>query len=199
MWEAEFSDNMTASLNLFRDIRDLGQEWIFKAIYHNPWVTFWWGGEEPHHAGEDESQKKAALARRREMAFARRHAERGGFAEAIVRIIIAVVGAEHALDKRQYQAAENVIRRYKHYYESPAEVKKILHTQARVYEANPEKSLEGLAEMLPTQVEREEAFDVAVRIAIADSLVGQKERKVLQRIRTILELHHDDLRQQARA
>lgn len=194
MWEAEFSDNMTAFLNIFRDIRDLGQEWLFKAIYNNPWATFWWGGEEPRHVDEDESQQAAALARRREMAFARRHAQRGGFAEAIVRIIIAVVGAEHALDKRQYEAAQNVIRRYKRYYESPAEVKKILHTQARVYEANPEKSIEGLATLLPTQIERKEAFDVAVRIAIADSLVGLKEREVLKRIRTILELHHDDLR-----
>jgi tellurite resistance protein len=134
------------------------------------------------------------LARRRETAFARRHAQQGGFAEAIVRIILAVVESERALDKRQYMEAENVIRKHKRYYDTPAEIKKILFTQARVYSADPEKALEGLACMLPTQAERKEAFDVALRIAIADARVGTKEREVLDRIRTILGLDANDKR-----
>lgn len=195
MLEAEFSENMTEALNLFRDIRDLTQEWIFKALYNNPWTTFWWGSGEPVQS-EDDGQRKAALARRRESAFARRHARQGGFAEAIMRIIVAVIGAERALDKRQYLAAEDVIRKYKQYYDNPAEIKKILHTQARVFGANPDKALEGLADMLPTPVERKEAFEVALRIALADSRVGISEREMLDRIRTILELNRsNDLQQ----
>jgi tellurite resistance protein len=47
--------------------------------------------------------------------------------------------------------------------------------------------------MLPTQAEREKAFNVAVEIALADFRVDLGERQVLTRIRKTLELHHNDL------
>jgi tellurite resistance protein len=187
--ETDFSENMKVALNLYRDIRDSTQEWLFKAIYNNPWTTFWWGSGEPAQADEDSQDREvAALQRRREVAFARRHIHQGGFAEAIIRIIVAVVNAEASLDKRQYQAAENVIRRHKQFYESPAEVKKILQTQARVLGADTKKALEGLSVLLPSQEQRKEAFEVAMQIALADLRVGVSERAVLDRIRTILDL-----------
>ena len=185
--ETDLSENMKAALNLYRDIRDSTQEWIFKAIFNNPWTTFWWGSAKPA-PGDEDGRKAEALQRRREAAFARRHIHQGGFAEAIIRIIVAVVNAEGSLDKRQYQAAENVIRKHKQFYESPAEVKKILQTQARILGADTPKALEGLAMLLPTPGQRKEAFEVALQIALADLRVGVSERRVLDRIRTILEL-----------
>jgi tellurite resistance protein len=185
--ETDLSENIKAALNLYRDIRDSAQELIFKAIYNNPWTTFWWGSAKPA-LDDGDGGREAALQRRREAAFARRHVHQGGFAEAIIRIIIAVVNAEGSLDKRQYQAAESVIRRHKQFYESPAEVKKILQTQARVLGADTQAALEGLAVLLPTSGQRKEAFEVALQIALADLRVGVSERRVLDRIRTILEL-----------
>jgi len=192
--ELSFSDAMTASFDLYRSVRDRMQEWLFKSIFANPWTAFWWGAEPSFKSDKDDSGHPAAeLVRRRELAFARRHAHRGGFAEAVLRIIIAVAGADRVLDKRQYQTAETIIRGHRQFrHLTPADVKKMVHTQARVLNANPEQALAGLTTLLSTAAERGEAFDIALKVALADLHIGTQERMLLTRIRTILELHGDD-------
>jgi tellurite resistance protein/pimeloyl-ACP methyl ester carboxylesterase len=193
--ETCFSDAMIAALNCYRDIRDRTQEWLFKSIYNTPWMNFWWGSLEQGGNGREEAAGPTPeQLRRRERAFAGRHARRGGFAEALVRIILSVAGADHALDKREYLAAETIIRKHPQFqHRTPAEVKKMIHTQARILDASPELALETLAEVLPRPAEREEAFEIALKIALADLNVGVDERDVLSRIRVILSLHHSDL------
>jgi pimeloyl-ACP methyl ester carboxylesterase/tellurite resistance protein len=194
--ETWFSDTMTAALNCYRDIRDKSQEWLFKSIYGTPWMNFWWGSsEEPAAGARDETEGSSVDQRRgRELAFAQQHARRGGFAEAVVRIIIAVAGANRVLDKREYLAAETIIRRHRKFqHRTPAEVKQMVHTQARILAADPKLALETLAQILPGPMEREEAFEIALKIAVADLNVGVDERSLLTRIRVILSLHHSDL------
>jgi hypothetical protein len=58
--------------------------------------------------------------------------------------------------------------------------------------AHADLALNGLAVMLPTQAEREEAFDIAMKIAIADFRVDLGERRLLTRIRRVLEFHDND-------
>ena len=192
--EACFSEAMIAGLNLFRDCRDRMQEWLFKSIYNNPWTSFWWGGPPAsEEAAAESTERDQDRIRRRELAFARRNAGRGGFAEAVMRIIIAVAGVDRALDKRQYQAAELIVRRHAQFRQhTPSTVKKMVYTQARILAANTTQALSSLANLLPTRAEREEAFDIALQIAVADLRVGQQEREILDRIRTILDLHHSD-------
>ncbi|MBT8340883.1 MAG: DUF3141 domain-containing protein [Desulfatitalea sp.] len=191
--EADFSEYITSMLDIFRDTRDQVQEWTFKALYNNPWTAFWWGEQASVSSkAQDDHQRLINIAQRREQAFARRRVAQGGFAEAIIRIIMAVVGAERALDKRQYRASSEVIRDYKSYYKSPAEVKALIQTQGRIVSADIHKALEGLAVMLPTLAQREEAFEVAMKIAIADKRVGREELEILNHIRTILDLDDEN-------
>jgi tellurite resistance protein len=193
--ETWFSDAMTATLNCYRDIRDRSQEWLFKSIYSNPWINFWWGSSQSVAGALDEADdSSAARQRRRELAFAKKFAHRGSFAEAVVRIIIAVAGANRALDKREYLAAETIIRRHRHFqHTTPAQVKQMVHNQARILAANPKLALATLSDILPGPVEREEAFEIALKIAVADLNVGVDERSMLNRIRVALSLHHNDL------
>jgi tellurite resistance protein len=132
--------------------------------------------------------------RRQESAFARRNAGRGGFSEAVIRIIIAVTGVDRAVDKRQVETADAIVRRHKLFeHHSPAEVKQMVRDQARILSAHNDLALSGLATMLPSQAEREIAFNVAIEIAVADFRVDLGERQVLTQIRKTLELHHNDL------
>jgi tellurite resistance protein len=182
-------------LNCYRDIRDRGQEWLFKSIYSNPWFNFWWGSSQSVAGALDEADdSSAAQQRRRELAFAGKHARRGGFAEAVLRIIIAVAEADQALDKREFLAAETIIRRHRHFQDlTPAQVKQMIHNQARILAANPKLAIGALADILPDPEEREEAFEIALKIAVADLNVGVDERSMLNRIRVALSLHHNDL------
>jgi tellurite resistance protein len=105
-----------------------------------------------------------------------------------------VAGANRVLDKREYLAAETIIRRHRKFqHRTPAEVKQMVHTQARILAADPKLALETLAQILPGPMEREEAFEIALKIAVADLNVGVDERSLLTRIRVILSLHHSDL------
>jgi tellurite resistance protein/pimeloyl-ACP methyl ester carboxylesterase len=192
--ETWFSDTMTAALDGYRDIRDRGQEWLFKSIYANPWINFWWGSSQSVAGALDEADDSRADRLRRELAYAAKHAGRGGFAEAVVRIIIAVAGADRSLDKREYLAAETIIRRHHHFQQcTPARIKQMVHTQARILIANSKLAIETLADILTGSAEREEAFEIALKIALADLNIGVKERSVLNRIRVALSLHHNDL------
>jgi pimeloyl-ACP methyl ester carboxylesterase len=191
--EDYFSNFMIASLNLYRDTRDRTQEWLFKSIYNNPWINFWWGGQ-ASSPGEQPAKEQIDPLRRQELAYARRNAGRGGFSEAVIRIIIAVTGVDRVMDKRQIEAADAIVRpheRFKHL--SADELKQIVRNQARILSAHRDLALAGLAVMLPTQAEREEAFDIATRIAVADFRVDLGERRLLTRIRKALQLHHNDL------
>jgi pimeloyl-ACP methyl ester carboxylesterase/tellurite resistance protein len=191
--ETCFSNYMTATLNLYRDTRDRMQEWIFKSIYNNPWIRFWW--EEPASSkSQEHTQEQIDLLRRRELAFARQNADQGGFFEAVIRIIIAVTGVDRVMDKRQVETADAIARRYKLFeHHSPADLKQMIRDQARILSAQKDLAISGLAAMLPTQTEREEAFEVAIEIALADFRVDFGERQVLTQIRKTLDLHHNDL------
>ena len=190
--ETYFSDLVTASFNLYRDSRDRLQEWLFKSIYDNPWVRFWWGPD-ASQVPEDDPAAQQGRVPYRDPSFARRHARRGGFAEAVIRIILAVAGADGKLDKRQYEAAETVIRGHQQFqHHTPSSIKRMVHTQARLLSSNTDSALAGLATMLPVPAEREDAFNIAVQIAMADMHVGPGERTMLKRIRSILDLHQND-------
>jgi tellurite resistance protein len=191
--ETYYSNFMIASLNLYRDTRDRMQEWIFKSIYNNPWVTFWWGGQPPPKDVERPEEQIDHL-RRQELAYARKNAGLGGFPEAVIRIIIAVTGVDRVMDKRQIEAADSIVRPHERFQHlSSAEIKQMVRNQARILAAHTDLALAGLAGMLPTQSEREEAFDIAIKIAIADFRVDLGERQLLTRIRKALGLHQNDL------
>jgi hypothetical protein len=68
----------------------------------------------------------------------------------------------------------------------------LIRGQARILSAHTDLALNALAHLLPTQAEREAAFDIALKIALADRRVDRGERRLLTRIRRVLELHHND-------
>jgi pimeloyl-ACP methyl ester carboxylesterase/tellurite resistance protein len=191
--ETYFSNAVIAGLNFYRDIRDNVQEWLFKSIYENPWTGFLWGTQSVDII-ETRSEEHFKRLRKREQAYARRNASRGGFSEAVIRIIIAVTGVDRVFDKRQVEAAESVIQRLEQFQNlSPTELKQLVRNQARILSAQTELAISSLASILSTKSEREKAFDVALKIAIADSQVDLKERELLSQIRSTLELDHDDI------
>jgi pimeloyl-ACP methyl ester carboxylesterase/tellurite resistance protein len=192
--ETLFSDTVRAMLNLYRDTRDYTQEWLFKLIYGNPWTRFWWGAQ-PQWPEKEPTHEESRLLKRREMAYARKNADRGGFSEAVIRIIIAVTGVDRVFDKRQVEAAGKVVQKHERFKAlEPEKLKRIVRNQARILSARTDLAIDGLAAMLSTPAEREEAFDIALKIAVADFQVDINERQLLSQIRRTLELDQDDLR-----
>ena len=117
------------------------------------------------------------------------HLSKGGFVEAIVRIFIAVVGANRVLDKRQFKKAESIIQANRRLSKPAADHYKIMvKEQARVLELDEELALESLAKLLPQKKDRKKALAIAEQIARADDKLDKSEQAMLDRIRNILGL-----------
>ncbi|MGD8992059.1 MAG: DUF3141 domain-containing protein [Desulfobacterales bacterium] len=187
--ETAFSKAVETGLNYFRDVRDLTQEFWFKCLYSMPLMKqmFVWQS--------DSDQKKAATqkidkkTRQRRKTWAKMAAVEGGFTEAMVRIFLAVAGANGKLDKREFAAAEKIVLGNSRLSKLSADHYRVMiKEQARVLELDKKLALEGLATLLPTRKDRIEAFTIAEQIAVADEKPDSREQAILDHIGRILEI-----------
>jgi uncharacterized tellurite resistance protein B-like protein len=188
--ENAFSESMQTSLNFYRDMRDLTQEFWFKSIYDTPWMKWLFGP--PGKASQEElaARKIDIKTLQRRKAWAQMAAVEGGFVEAIVRIFIAVAGANRVLDKRQFETAEKIIQANRRLSRPAADHYKIMvKEQARVLELDEKLALDGLTKLLPQKKDRIEAIAIAEQIARADEKLDTSEHAMLDRIKKILGLH----------
>jgi tellurite resistance protein len=187
--ESVISEVVQTGLNYYRDMRDLTQEFWFKSLYGAPWMKWLFGP--PGQAAQERStaRKIDKKTRLRRKAWAQMAAVEGGFVEAMVRIFIAVSGANRTLDKRHFEVAEKIIQANSRLSRPAADHYKVMiKEQARVLELNEKLALEGLAQLLPTRKDRIEAFRIAKQIASADEKLDKREQAMLDRISRILEL-----------
>lgn len=176
-------------LNCYRDLRDQGQEFLFKTVYDN-FLTASLPQQEgavqkqpvPAPAGDDSEGK-------REKARLRRLAGKGTFAEAAIRVMTAVAGRDRMLDAREFQAAERILQSHgKLRALTPGEVKVIIREQANILALVPQKALRALGEMGLTAEERRDLLTIAETIALADELGGgSRERKILASLQQVLQ------------
>ena len=187
--ESVFSETVQIGLNYYRDMRDLTQEFLFKTIYDASWVQAMLGPFNPDGHDNSVAPQIDPQTHQRRKAWVQMAAVEGGFAEAIVRIFIAVAGSNRILDKRQFAMAEKIVRANKRLSRlSPEHYKVMVKEQARVLELNQTLALEGLATLLPTRNDRIEALRLAQQIASADEKSDHHEKNMLARIAKILEL-----------
>jgi tellurite resistance protein len=187
--ETLFSEVVQTGLTYYRDMRDLSQEFWFKSLYGTPWMKWLFAPREQVGQAKSAARKIDKKTRLRRKAWAQMAAVEGGFVEAMVRIFIAVAGANRILDKREFSVAEKIIQANGRLRRPAADHYKVMiKEQARVLELNEKLALEGLAQLLPTRKDRIEAFRIAKQIASADEKLDKREQAMLDRIRRILEL-----------
>jgi hypothetical protein len=187
--ETIFSEVVQTGLNYYRDMRDLTQEFWFKSLYGAHWMNWLYSPLEQGDREKSALKKIDIKTRRRRKAWVQMAAVEGGFVEAMVRIFIVVTGANRMLDKRQFAAAEKIIKAHSRLRRPSADHYKVMiKEQARVLELNEKLALEGLAVLLPTPEDRIEAFTIAKQIANADEKLDKHEQTMLNRIGKILEL-----------
>ncbi|MFZ0135245.1 MAG: DUF3141 domain-containing protein [Desulfobacterales bacterium] len=187
--ETVFSEGVQAGLNYYRDLRDLTQEFWFKFLYGSPWTRSVLGPSAQAGHERSAAPKIDKKTRLRRDAWVRMAAVEGGFAEAMVRIFIAVAGADRVLDKRQFTVAEKIIQADSRLSKLAADHYKVMvKEQARLLELNEKLAIEGLARLLPTKKDRVKAISIARQIAGADEISGKREQAMLDRIQKTLDL-----------
>jgi hypothetical protein len=185
LMEKEASDFIINGLNLWRDIRDTTSELLFKTMYENPFVKMLYEMgcmpkkpktgpemEDLHHS--DISHWLAQM-------------DKGAFVEAVVRIIIAVMFANGAVSRGGFLSIGKLFHQHHRTKEiSPQELKKIIQEQSRMVQIDAQRAIKTLPNLLALREDRQDAIDMAAQAVQRIGPLGQPEKAVLKKIRTIL-------------
>jgi tellurite resistance protein len=186
-WEKLCSDAIQSSLNAYRDSRDRFQEYLFKLLYDNAWMKNLFPEDE--RAATDKTPEMDPQQKENQKKLWLEAMQKGGFQEAVVRIILVVAMVNQSYDRQEYAAARRIIQtndRLKHI--GPAELKRLFKEQAGIVAYNQEEAIRTLTKLLPKKADRSEAFEIANSIATADMELDQKEQDLLAEIQRIFKL-----------
>ena len=115
--------------------------------------------------------------------------EQGGFAEAVVRIILAVAQAEHMFDARGFRLAQRIKQEHPELRRIPREqIRAAAKEEAFMLRFDQERALAALPLMLPNAEERREAVEIVRRIGYADGEITPESEAMLAKIERILGL-----------
>jgi pimeloyl-ACP methyl ester carboxylesterase len=185
--EKMMSDGIIRALDAYRDWRDNTQEFIFNSLYDNSWTnTLFPEPKSPVPPPEPEHQPTRKEIERQLWV---QTMQKGGFQEAVVRIITAVSGINRMIDKRQYQAARRIIdtnERLKKIEHS--DYKRMVKDQAAFLSYDQDEAIKSLIKLLPRKDDRIEAFEIANSIATADMKLDSAEEALLDNIKKTLKI-----------
>lgn len=121
-----------------------------------------------HRAGSDEAKaRKLALA----------NADKGGFAEAVCRIVVAGISKRGAIERRNLRLGQLLGSSHREMVRQmfgvpasaePLDWPKILDAQALVVTFAPQEAMAALPQLLPTKAEREHALALAAAVLMAE-------------------------------
>ena len=185
-WESYWSQSMVAGLNLYRDVRDAACETLFKALYENPWmqmVADFAGSVAP------DNEKELEEMRRRDAERWRKNMTSGEFADAMVRIFLAIGFADRVAGRKGYQTIGRIFAKSARMRQlEPEDLRQIVREQSRIVQTDADQAIATLTELLPSEQDREEALTM---IQQAVETIGRKlepqEQAVLERIQALLD------------
>jgi len=167
---------------------------MFRAIYNSPLVEALAGLRAPYAdarkpRARDEHAERTLQAK---IVAIKAREEQGGFAEAVLRIMLAVAQAEHMFDARGLRLAQRIKQEHPELKRIPREqVRAAAKEEAFMLHFDQERALAALPLMLPTEDERREAVDIVRRIGYADGEITPESEAMLGEIERILGLDRE--------
>ena len=166
IWETHGSDQITAALDFYRDVRDAGHEFLFKCLYNNGWLQLAAQAFSDYGITQDETRPPTAPPMPREYA-------QGGFPAAVIRIMMAMAEGDHAFDEKELAVIKALIHANERLQEiGSRRMKYLIRTQTRLLDADRELALSTLPLLLPIQDDRIEALEIAKNISDTNILTG---------------------------
>ncbi|UCF92416.1 MAG: DUF3141 domain-containing protein [Desulfobacterales bacterium] len=185
--EKNFSASMEIGLNFYRDMRDLCQEYWFRAIYGNPWIKALFAERPAEKTAQEEEKARARASSDR--AYWLGAMEKGGFIEGAVRLILALATAGGSLDRDELATAKKIMLNDQLAGQSRAsDLKQIVKEQSRILQTDKQRALTSLANLLPTPGERRRAVEIARQLILADVVLTPEEAALMAQIEQVLEL-----------
>ncbi len=188
--EKSVSDNITTLLDSYQNIRDHFEEALFFAIYDTPWMKLVYPETspklEPHREKEKEKNEVDALKQKDKQRWISAM-EKGGFEEGIIRIIMSLEDADHAIDRDALYKDESLLEssaRFKGLKKE--EFLHIVGEQFRILQVDENRALKTLGKLIATPKDRKTALTLARKIISSGSTMTSKQKAVLSRLKKAL-------------
>jgi pimeloyl-ACP methyl ester carboxylesterase/tellurite resistance protein len=183
--EQSWADAMTRAIDIAADLRDAGQEMAFHMIF---------GAMAALDQGVDPVAAPAALAAQDlteepEVAAAVTRVEQGGFAEAVVRMMLLLAAARGGVRRSRLARSSAVLQSQPPFDAMSAAARQaLIREQAVITEMTPDAAIAALPGLLPDAEERARAFAIVAGVAGPEDELGESARAMLHRLRDVLGL-----------
>lgn len=184
--ERQFADAVEAAMGRAREAQDAFSELAFHAVYG--------GLAAMGVAAEDGPRPAPVLAREAEaLAQAARRAEaeagQGGYAEAVIRMMILLAEARGGVRRSRLERSSQLLTTEQPFAGmSAAQRHEMIRVQTLIASLQPALALETLPELLPTHEDRRRALATVEGVAGPEAELGDHARAMLARQREVLGL-----------
>ena len=185
-----FSENVVTMLDYARDMRDLKYEYIFKSVYESDLLNMLFPKEESVITTEEEQRKKAdeeiiALRDRLDDAYWINAMEEGGFVEGLIRMLLAIVSANHTFDRKSFLLMQQLVRVHPRLKGvTIPEFRVITKGQSRILQTDTEMAIRSLPILLQTPKDRKDAVEIAQTI-FGHCELTEEAKAMLRKLRAI--------------
>ena len=173
------------SLDMARDLRDAWYENMFFQVWGSPWMRWFGRTHLPRRVLKNEVELRMLPA----VQAALRHKDKGGFAEAVVRMLIMLADSRGSVRRDRLERSSRVLTQDEPFRSLTPDARKMLiHEQTLIVEFDREGAVATLPALLTATPERELALKVVRYIPGAIDEMAPHTIEILQRFCRILDL-----------
>jgi hypothetical protein len=188
--ETLWADAVEQALDLFAEWRDAWTELAFQLIHGSP-LMHWIGRS---HDYRRVFQPTPDLRHEPQIATILRNVARGGFVEAVIRMLIILAEARGSVRRDRLQRSSHVLTFDQPFASLTAEQRgDLIHEQTVIVQFERERAIEALAALLLTATQRQKAIEVVEYIAGPLEEMEPRTLQALQQFRKVLGLAPRDL------
>ncbi|MCJ7837830.1 MAG: DUF3141 domain-containing protein [Burkholderiales bacterium] len=118
----------------------------------------------------------------------------GGFAQALARILVALVAARGAVERRSAHIGKHIRSYLKEHRDEvrpligaePIDWPAVIKVQTRVLMLEPQKAIEAIPALIPRKAQRELAIVIAAKALMLEPELGNADSKVARRVNQLL-------------
>ena len=182
--EKAWADTVERSIDAWRDMRDATMETAFHAIYGGLAALGVTGDDT---AAEAEAARRSVAVEPAHIAEARARVKDGGYAEAVIRMMILLADARGGVRRSRLARSNHLLTTEPPFVGmGPAARQAMIREQTVIVTLMREEALASLPLLLPEAAERRKALAAVEHVAGPEEELGENARAMLGRMRELL-------------
>lgn len=177
---AEYIENI---LDIYRNYRDLNQELLFQMIYGGDLIRQFFPPQ------KEAATQALADYEREDYERIMLGLEKGGVAEGLIRVFMAVARTGHGQKRRNFDFSVEIAKTHKVLQKiRPSIFRKIVKEQAAILQADEDRAINALSVLIKDKSDRMDALGIARRLCLIDGKYTPEEEALVEKLKKGLEL-----------